>query len=137
MLLSSKTNNSIPKDTLDRIHLFVTTKYSIHSVQQSQKSKIKRYIMENNDETTLITLVDEDGEKIELMHILTFMYEDERYMALAPADTDPDAEEAEILFMHIVKADGEDGLEPVENEVLLDEIFEVFCELMESDEGEE
>ena len=46
MLLSSKTNNSIPKDTLDRIHLFVTTKYSIHSVQQSQKSKIKRYIID-------------------------------------------------------------------------------------------
>ena len=94
--------------------------------------------MENFEDNAVITLVDEAGNEIEFMHILTFMYEDERYMALAPADTDEDAEEAEIVFMHIVKAGGEDGLEPVENEVLLDELFEVFCELLDGEEdGEE
>lgn len=95
--------------------------------------------MENYEDPMEITLVDEGGDEITFMHILTFMYEDERYMALAPADTDEDAEEAEIVFMHIVKAGGEDGLEPVENEVLLDELFEVFCELLDGDDedGEE
>lgn len=95
--------------------------------------------MENYEEPMEITLIDEGGNEIAFMHILTFMYEDERYMALAPADTDEDAEEAEIVFMHIIKAGGEDGLEPVENEVLLDELFEVFCELLDGgdEEGEE
>ena len=93
--------------------------------------------MENYEDPMEITLVDEGGNEITFMHILTFMYEDERYMALAPADTDEDAEEAEIVFMHIVKADGEDGLEPVENEVLLDELFEVFCELLDGDDEDE
>lgn len=94
--------------------------------------------MENIEEATVITLIDEGGNELEFMHVLTFMYEDERYMALAPADTDEDAEEAEIVFMHVVKANGEDGLEPVENEVLLDELFEVFCELLDGeDDGEE
>lgn len=93
--------------------------------------------MEQNYDASEITLIDEGGNRISFTHILTFMYEDERYMALTPSDTDMDAEEADIVFMHIVKADGEDGLEPVENEVLLDELFEVFCELIDEDEDEE
>ena len=90
--------------------------------------------MEQNDEIMEITLIGEDGEPAIFEHILTFMYEDERYMALAPADS-IDEEEEEIVFMHIVKTSGEDSLEPVENEVLLDELFEVFCELMDEDDG--
>ncbi len=92
--------------------------------------------MENNDEIMEITLIGEDGEPIVFEHILTFMYEDERYMALAPADC-ADEEEEELVFMHVVKSKGEDALEPVENEVLLDELFEVFCELIEEDDDEE
>ncbi|MBR0135868.1 MAG: DUF1292 domain-containing protein [Clostridia bacterium] len=91
--------------------------------------------MEQNDEIMEITLIGEDGVPVIFEHILTFMYEDERYMALAPADL-IDEEEEEIVFMHIVKAGGEDSLEPVENEVLLDELFEVFCELMDEEADE-
>jgi uncharacterized protein YrzB (UPF0473 family) len=94
---------------------------------------IKEKHMENVDETMEITLIGDDGQPIIFEHILTFMYEDERYMALAPADF-IDEEEEEIVFMHLTKAKGEDALEPVENEVLLDELFEVFCELMDGDE---
>ena len=86
--------------------------------------------MEQNDEIMEITLIGDDGTPMIFEHILTFMYEDERYMALVPADL-IDEEEEEVVFMHIVKSGGEDKLEPVENEVLLDELFEVFCELMD------
>ncbi|MBR3383572.1 MAG: DUF1292 domain-containing protein [Clostridia bacterium] len=92
--------------------------------------------MEQNDEIMEITLIGDDGAPIIFEHIITFMYEDERYMALAPADS-VNEEEEEIVFMHIVKSGGEDTLEPVENEVLLDELFEVFCELMDEDEEPE
>ena len=86
--------------------------------------------MDNNDETITITLVDSEGSEIVFEHELTFTYEDERYMALSPAGLSDD-EEADVVFMRIVKVDGEDGLEPVENEVLLDELFEAFCELID------
>ena len=86
--------------------------------------------MNNNDETITITLVDSEGSEIVFEHELTFTYEDERYMALSPAGLSDD-EEADVVFMRIVKVDGEDGLEPVENEVLLDELFEAFCELID------
>lgn len=91
--------------------------------------------MEQNDEMMRITLIGEDNSTVEFEHVLTFMYENKRYMALTPADVDDD--EAEIVFMHIVKEKGEDGLEPVENEVLLDELFEVFCELMDGEDSDE
>ena len=89
----------------------------------------------NYDGPTAVTLIGEDGKEVTLLHELTFMYENERYMALTP-DTDGEDEEAEVLFMKLVKENGEDALAPVENEVLLDELFEVFCELMDGD-GEE
>ena len=97
---------------------------------------------QNYEENAVVTLIGEDGNKEEFVHILTFMYENERYMALAPADEWNDEEadeeaEIEIVFMHIEKAGGEDALKPVENEVLGDELFEVMCELLDEDEDED
>lgn len=47
-------------------------------------------------------------------------------------------EEAEIVLMHIVRGEDGDTYQPVENEVLLDEVFGRFLELMdELDEEEE
>ncbi len=90
--------------------------------------------METNFDPTEITLVGEDGAPVTFEHVLTFMYDNERYMALAPADLiDEDDEELELVFMHIVKDKGEDALALVDNEVLLDELFEVFCSLMDED----
>lgn len=97
---------------------------------------------QNFEDASVITLVGEDGNAREFEHILTFMYENERYMALAPSDliNDEDADdddEIEIVFMRIDKQNGEDALTPVENEVLMDELFEVFCELLEGEEEDE
>ena len=94
--------------------------------------------MADNTEPIEITLIGEDGAPVTFEHVLTFMYDNERYMALAPADLiDEDDEEVELVFMHIVKENGEDALSLVDNEVLLDELFEVFCSLMDEEAEEE
>lgn len=95
---------------------------------------------EDIGEIKAITLVGEDGAEVEFEHVLTFMYENERFMALIPAGLEDD-EEAELVFMRVRpdKAKG-DRYEVVENEVLCDELFEVFCELMDEldeEDGEE
>ncbi|MCR5808453.1 MAG: DUF1292 domain-containing protein [Clostridiales bacterium] len=92
--------------------------------------------MEENYEGAVITLIADDGTPIDFEHVLTFMYDNERYMALTPA-IDTEDEEADIVFMRVEKVDGEDGLAPIENEVLLDELFEVFCDLMEGEDGDD
>ncbi|MBQ4166758.1 MAG: DUF1292 domain-containing protein [Clostridia bacterium] len=88
----------------------------------------------------IITLVNDKNEETDFMHIVTFMYEDDRYMALIPIDAEDvedeefdEDEEVEVVFARIVKANGEDALEPVENEVLCDELFEVFNSILEEE----
>ncbi len=90
-----------------------------------------------------VVLLDENGEEARFSHILTFLYEGERYVALEPveADAEPPAmdeeEEAEVVLMRIVRGEDGDIYQPVENEVLLDEVFGRFLELMDELEEEE
>ena len=90
-----------------------------------------------------VILLDENGEEARSSHILTFLYEGERYVALEPIEEgaeqpEEEEEEAEIVLMHIVRGEDGDTYQPVENEVLLDEVFGRFLELMdELDEEEE
>ena len=87
-----------------------------------------------------VVLLDENGEEARFSHILTFLYEGERYVALEPIEegAEQPEEEAEIVLMHIVRGEDGDTYQPVENEVLLDEVFGRFLELIdELDEEEE
>jgi len=83
-----------------------------------------------------ITLVGEDGEEMLFEHVLTFMYDDQRYMALIPAEQ-ANEEEAELVFMHIEpdKVNG-DRYSVVENEVLCEELFGVFVDLIDEIEND-
>ncbi len=90
-----------------------------------------------------VVLLDENGEEARFSHILTFLYEGERYVALEPVEVaaEPPAmdeeEEAEVVLMRIVRGEDGDTYQPVENEVLLDEVFGRFLELMDEMEEEE
>lgn len=87
-----------------------------------------------------IILLDENGEEVHFAHILTFLYEGERYVALEPldADTDLEAEEAEVVLFQIRQDDTGDIYTPIENEVLQNEVFDEFLSLLdEMDETEE
>lgn len=98
--------------------------------------------MYKDENGELVTLVSEEGTEEDYLHVLTFKHEGEKYVALTPAE-DADKEEAGVLFMRIEthKLNGEDTYATVENEVLIEELFDVFCELMdeiddvEEDEG--
>ena len=88
-----------------------------------------------------VVLLDENGEEARFSHILTFLYEGDRYVALEPieegAEQPEDEEEAAVVLMRIVRGEDGDTYQPVENEVLLDEVFARFLELMDELEEEE
>ena len=73
----------------------------------------------DNERLDDIVLLDEAGEPAHFEHILTFLYEKERYIALSPLleGEEPDEDEAEVL---------------------LNEVFDHFLDLMDelSEEGE-
>ena len=63
--------------------------------------------MENEFE--VVTLVDEDGQKENFAHVLTFNYEGQKYAALTPVE-ESDDDEAEIVLLRIDKTPDGDGI---------------------------
>jgi len=86
-----------------------------------------------------IILLDENGVESHFAHILTFLYEGGRYVALEPIeeDTDLESDEAEVVLFSIESTPDGDIYEPIENEILLGEVFDEFLSLMEEQEEEE
>lgn len=93
--------------------------------------------MEENVSLDDIVLVDDTGEEAHFAHILTFVYEGERYVAMEPVTEDTDVEneeEAEVMLFHIAQENGEDVYESIDNEILQNEVFDEFLSLMEEQE---
>ncbi len=94
----------------------------------------------NNITDEIITLTDENGVETAFEHVLTFLHEGERYVALIPVEEDSsfdEDEEAEIVLLKIEHKNGEDVYTSIDNEVMLNEVFEAFIELMDEIEEEE
>lgn len=98
--------------------------------------------MEYEEYVEEVVLLDENGEAERFDHILTFLYEGDRYVALEPiseeeGETEDFEEEGEVVFMRIERGEEGDSYIPVDNEILLDELFSHFLELMDEIEEEE
>ena len=84
-----------------------------------------------------ITLTDEDGNEVELEHLDTLEYEGETYMAFVAANETPeevlDEESAELIILKVeTEADGEEMLVTLEDDDLLETIFDLFVERLEA-----
>ena len=89
-----------------------------------------------------ITLTDEEGNEVELEHLDTLEYEGETYMAFVQANDTPeevlDEDSVELIILKVEPEDGEDMLVTIDDDDLLDTIFNLFVERLEAeDEGGE
>ena len=87
----------------------------------------------------IITIVDADGEEIELEHLETAEINGERYMAFLPTDIDEDDDDYGIVILKASIEDGEEYLNSIDDDDELNEVFEFFITLFseEDDEDEE
>lgn len=95
--------------------------------------------MENtgkNDGYDEIVLLDENGEEASFVHVLTFVYEGQKYVALEPAEQQDD-EEAEVVLLKVDNKDGQDYYNTIDNEILLNEVFDEFLDIVEEMEWED
>ena len=85
-----------------------------------------------------ITMTDEEGNEFIMEHLDTLEREGSTYMAFGVVDQDSEAEDDEVsvVIMKVVEQNGEELLEEVTDEALLEEIFGEFMERSEED-GEE
>ena len=90
------------------------------------------------EQNTLVTLIDEQGKEVEFDLVATFDYEKKRYAALIPIDEVENVSEDEIVILEIVKTPDGEVYRPIENDILLDEVFNEFLEILdEMVDGEE
>ena len=83
------------------------------------------------EQNTLVTLIDEQGKEVEFDLVATFDYEKKRYAALIPIDDVDTVGEDEIVILEIVKTPDGEIYRPIENDVLLDEVFNEFLEILD------
>ena len=82
----------------------------------------------------IVTFTDDEGKeyKIEILDIIE--HGDEIYECGVDSATPDDIDECEVLIMRVVHInDEEDALEPIEDEALLQEIFEIFKNHMDEE----
>lgn len=74
----------------------------------------------------IVTMVNEDGEKHDFLHLDSFELNGETYVVLLPADEgDEDCEEV-LIYTLAVDEDNSETLFPIEDEAELDMAFEEF-----------
>lgn len=85
------------------------------------------------DKENIVVLSDDDGNEIECEYLDTVKYKDKDYIVLYPLDQA--ADEGEVIFLELVQsADGTEDYLPVEDEKLLDEVFEEYMRIMDLEE---
>lgn len=85
-----------------------------------------------------ITIVAEDGTEIELEYVDALEYEGNTYMAFFPTvedeDADEDSDEYGLIILRSEEENGESYVVTVDDEELLDKVYEAFMERFMEDE---
>lgn len=85
----------------------------------------------DDDDVNLVELIDEEGKTHRCYHLATFEYKEKWYATFQSAEDD---EDDSVTILEIVEDGDEEQLLPVEDDSLLDEVFDEFCRIMEEDE---
>ncbi len=98
---------------------------------------------EENFGNDILTLVDEDGTEHEFEVIDSLVTDDNEYFALIPTETAENLanDDGELVILKVVEDNGEEFLEPIEDDDEFEEISEIFMDRLEEyydfDAGEE
>lgn len=81
----------------------------------------------------IMTLVDEDGTEREFEVIDNLVTENNEYFALVPTETPDnlDSDDGELVILKVVEDNGEEFLEPIEDDDEFNEISEIFMDRLE------
>lgn len=83
---------------------------------------------------SFITIEDEEGHEIELEVLDTLEHENTEYVLFLPADMDEDDPDYGYVILQIVEIDGEEQFQDVEDQELLQTVYEKFMERIFGDE---
>ena len=95
-------------------------------------------LLEDDEDTNLVELTDEDGNVSQFEYLDTVEHKGESYvvfMAVADEDEEEDEEEGEVVILKITQDEkGEDIYVTCEDDEIVQEVFEKFLENLDEDE---
>ncbi len=84
-----------------------------------------------------VTVVDEEGQEIDLEILEQIEYKGVVYTAFLPADMDENDPDYGIIILRCVEEKGEIVYETVDDDDLLNEVYEYFMQILFEDEDED
>ena len=86
-------------------------------------------------EDEIVELTTDDGKKLKFFFVGTIEYNGKNYSAFEPAEEIEGISEDDLVIFELSGDDEETAeLLPIEDEALLDAVFEEFCRVLEEDE---
>ena len=90
------------------------------------------------EEGYFVDLTDEEGNNFKLEIVGDVEYEDALYRVFLPTDIDEDDPDYGFIILRCTEVDGEEMLDSVDDEELLEKVYAVFMEeLFDEEDGEE
>ena len=90
------------------------------------------------EEGYFVDITDEEGNNFKLEIVGDVEYEDSLYRVFLPTDIDEDDPDYGFIILKCTEVDGEEMLDSVDDEELLEKIYAVYMEeLFDEDEEEE
>lgn len=114
-------------------------KPEIHEKENSEKREVFHMSEHNNEldmeRDNIVELVDEDGNEVDFEHLMTLEHEGKQYVLLVPIEPMDDVGEDEVVILQIDTDEaGNDIYATVEDDEILDDVFEKYLEIVEDDE---
>ena len=86
----------------------------------------------------IVELTTDDGKKLKFYFVGTIEYKGKNYSAFEPAEQIDGIEEDDLVIFELSGDDEETAdLLPIEDEAILDEVFQEFCRVLEEEEDAE
>lgn len=88
------------------------------------------------DTEGIVELVTDNGQKLKFYFVGSIEYKGKTYSAFEPAEEIEGLSEDDLVIFEVAEGDGEEEeLLPIEDDALLDEVFEEFCKELDEEEG--
>ncbi|MEG1924051.1 MAG: DUF1292 domain-containing protein, partial [Clostridia bacterium] len=95
-----------------------------------EKDNISTLDEEIDADDGVIQLINEDGDTLDFFFVASLEYKNQWYAFFQPAEEMADIDDDEIVVFKIVEdANGDDTFEPIEDEKLLDEVYDEYVKM--------
>lgn len=89
------------------------------------------------EQDNIVELVDDEGNTVEFEHIMTVEHAGKEFVLLVPVTEMEDVEDDEMIVLQIATDDeGNDVYVGVEDEELLEQVFNKYLEIVENEDEE-